>query len=79
MHGNPAMRMLQSVSILRQNRLFVRLIRRDSSQRASHVRVENLQSVHVASINPTEPVTSTLALDPIARQIIKLTLHEARP
>jgi hypothetical protein len=51
----------QSVSILGKNRLPVRLIGRDSSQRASHVRVENIQSVDIASINPTESVASPLA------------------
>lgn len=30
-------------------------VRGDGPQRASHVRVENLEAVHVAGVDPTEP------------------------
>lgn len=34
----------------------VRLVRGDSSQRASHVGIENLQSVDITGIHPAESV-----------------------
>lgn len=50
------------VRILRRDGLLVRLVRRDGSQRAAHVRVENLESVDIAGIDPSEP-KQTLAFD----------------
>lgn len=48
--------------IRRINGLLIGLVRGDSTQRAPHVRIKNLQAIHVASINPAEPAkTKALA------------------
>jgi hypothetical protein len=44
--------------IRRINGLLIGLVRGDSTQRAPHVRIKNLQAIHVASINPAEPANT---------------------
>lgn len=70
------------VRILRRDGLLIGLVRRDGSQRAAHVRVENLESVDIAGIDPSEP-KQTLAFDCSTRGKLdpasRLTLHVAHP